>query len=326
MSALEPEGGAQHQLIVEEARRRGISTEHIPDNSGRAATLLKFGSKEELLIQGIPESWMSVHASRQCDDKQLTKQLFHRLKIPTLDSIEFATPEDLQSEGLFDGQKQFVCKPTTGTNGVGIGFDMRSIDDVRMYHKANAHLGPTFMLEEQHPGYDLRIQVIGGQIAAACKRLPAFVTGDGTKSLVQLITERRKVVRSQNPANDIIVDDETASLISKQGLTLNTIIPIGLEVQLKRISNMAQGGHAIDVTDELAPGFSSWIQVIAKALNSSYFALDVMCNDHKILIDGSAKALEINIRAEWMHHTFSEVRTHDLAKTVVDTLFKLELR
>lgn len=84
---------------------------------------------------------------------------------------------------------------------------------------------------------------------------------------------------------------------------------------------MAQGGHAIDVTDELAPEFSDWIKAIAKALNSSYFALDVMCSDHKILLEGSPKALEINIRAEWMHHTFSEVRTHDLAKTVVNALF-----
>ena len=84
---------------------------------------------------------------------------------------------------------------------------------------------------------------------------------------------------------------------------------------------MAQGGHAIDVTDEIAPGFSSWIEAIALELHSSYFALDVMCNDHKSLMEGSAKALEINIRAEWMHHTFSERRTHDLAKKIVSALF-----
>jgi|GEM_PF-1886669 len=321
MSAKKPEGAAQHELIVEEALRRGISAERIADNRGRTATLLKSDNTEELLIQGIPESWMSLHASMQCDDKQLTKTLFHKLEIPTLDSIVFTDPEELISATLFNGQRQFVCKPTIGTNGIGVGFDISSMEDVRAYYAANAHLGPALLLEEQHPGYDLRIQIIGGQIVAACIRLPAHVVGDGIRTLKQLIAERGQVVRSQNPANDLIVDVETALLISKQELTLGTIIPKGVEVQLKRISNMAQGGHAIDVTNELAPGFSDWIKAISKAIQSSYFALDIMCNDHKILIDGSAKALELNIRAEWMHHTFSEVRTHDLARTIVNALF-----
>lgn len=321
MSTTQFEGEGQHRLIVEEARRRGIATESKTESFGRTATLLKSGSKEELLIQGIPESWMSLPASKQCDDKQLTKALFQKLDIPTLDSIVFTDPEELVAAGVFDGQKQFVCKPTIGTNGVGVGFEMRSIDDVKKYYKANAHLGPAFLLEEQHDGYDLRIQVIDSLITAACIRLPAYVTGDGSKSLKQLITERRRVVQLQNPANDLVVDRETALLISSQGLTLNSIIPGDEEVQLKRISNMAQGGHAIDVTDEIAPGFSNWVETISLELDSGYFALDIMCNDHTTLIGDSAKGLEINIRAEWMHHTFSERRTHDLAKTVVDALF-----
>ena len=321
MSTKQLEGGAQHHLIVEEALRRGMSAEHFQDNDGRSATLLKYRNTKELLIQGIPESWMSPHASRLCDDKQLTKALFHKLEIPTLDSIVFTDPEQLASAEVFDGQKQYVCKPTIGTNGVGVGFDNKSIDDVKDYFGVNAHLGPAFLLEEQHPGYDLRIQVMGSQIVASCIRLPAHVVGDGSRTLEQLIAERRKVVLSQNPANDLIVDDETEVLIANQGVTLGAIIPTGLEVRLKRISNMAQGGHAIDVTDEIAPDFSKWIEAIALELHSGYFALDVMCNDHKILTADSAKALEINIRAEWMHHTFSERRTHDLANTVVSTLF-----
>ncbi len=321
MSDKQLEGEAQHHMIVEEARRRGISTKLSSDQYGRTATLLKSGSLEELLIEGIPESWMSLHASRQCDNKQLTKKLFNKLGIPTLDSVEFTQPDLLAKTGLFDGQKLFVCKPTIGTNGIGVCFDIRSIDDVRDYYREHVRLGPSFLLEEQHPGYDLRIQVIEGEIVAACKRLPAFVTGDGIKSLEQLIAERRKVVRVQNPANDLVVDSDTAALISGQGLTLDSIIPESTAVQLKRISNMAQGGRAIDVTDELAPGFSMWIEAITHEIRTGYFALDIMCLDHNTLLAESAKALEINIRAEWMHHTFSEVRTHDLAKTIVDALF-----
>lgn len=306
---------------MEEALGRGISTEIFSDKYSRTATLLKSAGTEELIIQGIPESWMSTRASRLCDDKQLTKELFHKLEIPTLDSIVFASPETLPITGLFDGKKQFVCKPTTGTNGVGIRFDVMSMDDVHSYYNSNHHLGSSFLLEEQHPGYDLRIQVIDGKIVAACKRLPTFVKGDGIKSLKQLIEERRKIVRSQNPANDLLVDEETVLLIFNQGLTLDSIIPEEVTVQLKRISNMAQGGHAIDVTEELAAGFKQWVEVISGELHTGYFALDIMCTDHKTLTAESAKALEINIRAEWMHHTFSEVRTHDLATVVVDVLF-----
>jgi cyanophycin synthetase len=34
-----------------------------------------------------------------------------------------------------------------------------------------------------------------------------------------------------------------------------------------------------------------------------------------------AKVLELNARPEWLHHTFSERRTHDVAALILESLF-----
>lgn len=318
--AIALEGEAQHTLIVNEAIRRGMSTRDVSEEHGKLATVLSIDNKEELILQGIPASWQNERATRICDEKQLTKELFQRLNIPSLVSFVFADPSELKPLDLFDGQKEYVCKPTVGTNGIGVTLNINSSADVYAYFHSNKQLCETFLIEEMHPGYDLRIQVIGGKVVAACKRLPAHVVGNGRRTLQELIDARRQVIKSQNPANKLDIDAQSSQLMDEQGMQLGAVVPDGKTVWLKTISNMGQGGHAIDVTDELDDAFTLWVEQIAADLNTGYFALDVMCLNHQDAQAGHAVALELNCRAEWLHHTFSERRVHDLASVVIDAL------
>ena len=144
--------------------------------------------------------------------------------------------------------------------------------------------------------------------------------GTAKNSLEELIIQRRNVVISQNPANGLVIDAISAQLIREQGVTLTSIIPLGQVIRLKNIANMAQGAHVIDVTDEIDPIIYSWVNALVVELGSGHFALDLMSSDHKKYVEGNTFALEINARAEWMHHTFSERRTHNLASVVLDEL------
>ena len=316
------EGSAQHELIVRDAENRGIEIIDVTDKYGKSATLLKYKNREELLLQGIPNSWMNDRAVQLCDQKHLTKELFCKLDIPTLESTLFSDPYELKTLDLFDGKTEYVCKPIIGTNGQGVVLNIKSLEDVEKYYSENKMYGAKFMLEEMHYGYDLRIQVIGGDIIAACMRIPGRVIGDGVHTLQELIDVRKKEIKLQNPANDLYIDAQSLALIREQGYEMSSVISEDAVVVLKKISNMAQGGHAIDVTGAIDPVFSDWVAKITHELGTGYFALDVMCSAHDSHVSGNAVALELNIRAEWMHHTFSEGRTHNLEKTIVDRLFE----
>ena len=84
---------------------------------------------------------------------------------------------------------------------------------------------------------------------------------------------------------------------------------------------MGQGGVATDVTDQLHPRYHDWVRRIVEFLNVGYFALDIIGESAAADPLNTAKALEINAKPEWMHHTFSEVRTHDIAEILLDVVF-----
>lgn len=316
MSRMQREGTAQHELIIAEAKRRGIECTEVEMTGHVRSTSLTFGEREELIVQGIPQAWINDKATRYCDYKQLTKDLFASLGIPFPQSFRFTHPADIDP-GILNGKRIFICKPEVGTNGKGVAFDIRTTDDLLNYHRT-VPPGTVSLLEEYVQGHDLRIQVIGGRIVAACIRHPAFVRGNGSDTLESLIRVRQEEIFRQNPSNELTIDTHTLQLIVQAGYTLDSIIPDEIDVPLKRIANIGQGGVAEDCTDRISSGLQEWVNALCEGLGTSYFALDIITKDIRDL--KSYVALELNLRAEWMHHTFSEGRTHDLAAVVLDEL------
>ena len=329
MELIKAEGkDRQHQLILGEAIRRGFYTEEVTHELGFPATLLVSPSgRTHLLVQGIPASWTSMQARYLCDLKSLTKSVFEAVRIPSPPSIRFS---DLNRSR--DAITQFlkshapcVCKPVIGDNGVGVEMNISTLAEVEEYLARNSELDDKFLLEKYVKGEDLRIQVIGGRIVAACVREPAYVIGDGNSSLQELVEERRGIIKGQNPNNQLDLDAISMILIEEQGLTLAAIPKQGQKVVLKTVSNIGQGGIPVDVTDRLHPEYSKWVRKVAEFLNTTYFALDIIGNAPEVSPSHGSYAIEINSEPAWLHHTFSEVRTHNLAKVVVDELCNEEV-
>lgn len=319
MITTQLEGGGQHECIVQEALRRGIDVKEANDGNSIRRTLLIQGECQEELVQGIPQSWVNKLATLTCDRKQDTKELFGKLAIQAPRSIRFQRLNELNPD-LFTKKREFICKPEIGTNGKGVSFDMNSWLALKDYlNEPGAPAGP-YLLEEYISGVDLRVQVIGGRMVAACIRHPAFVIGDGKSTLQDLIENRREQIRRQNPANSLTIDAQSAHLIKEAGYTMSSVVETDVRVSLKRVANMGQGAIAEDCTDLVDPRIELWIDQLRTALDMPYFALDILTDD--VTRFESYFALEVNLRAEWMHHTFSEGRQHDLASVVIQELFR----
>ncbi len=314
------EGEAQHRLIEQAAERMGMQITDVSDHIGKRASLLEWDGHVELLVAGIPTSWMSMQTRFMCDLKQFSKEVFQRLSVPSPASIFLTSPDESVVRDFLVPGKKYVCKPESGANGIGVKMNLETVAEVVAYMEENGGEGERFLLEEQVEGNDIRIQVIGGKIVAACIREPAFVVGDGEKSLEQLVEERRMEMRMENPSNRLDLDEVSLRLLREAELTLASVPAPGQKVVLKTVNNIGQGGVATDITEELHPRYHDWIARIGHYISSSYFALDLIGGDPDIDPATSCIALEINAQAEWMHHTFSRVRTHDLAAVIVRQL------
>jgi cyanophycin synthetase len=319
------EGDLQQELVLRAAARRGIRITDLSDLTSCKAAVLESGGRSELLLKGVVASAMNLKTKSYCDYKQLTKILFERLQIPTPKSMLFRGLDEPGLETFIEDGKKYVCKPQVAANGAGVEMGVTSFEQVRDYWRRNRGMADSFLLEEQVDGEDLRIQVIGGRIAASCVREPAYVVGDGRQTLAKLVERRQRIVHQQNPSDRLELDRTSFALIEEQGLTLESVPEAGRRVRLKAVSNIGQGGVAIDVTDEVHPGYAEWVRRIVAFCDASFFALDLICQDHTQAPESGAVALELNALAEWTHHTYSEGGTRDLGEVVIDAAFGQEL-
>ncbi len=94
-------------------------------------------------------------------------------------------------------------------------------------------------------------------------------------------------------------------------------------VRLKNTANLAKGGLAIDVSDSLHPGFHAWASSVSALFATDILSIDAICAAPHEPPEADAVILEINTAPEWVHHTFSEHRTHDIATRILRYWFDL---
>ena len=108
--------------------------------------------------------------------------------------------------------------------------------------------------EEFVVGSDLRIIVIGDEVAAAAVRRPPRITGDGqhtVRELIQRLSRRRAAATGGE--SRIPIDDETRRCLQMQGYGLDSVVDDGVVLEVRKTANLHTGGTIHDVTDKLHP-------------------------------------------------------------------------
>lgn len=313
------------RLLIQTADRMGIEW---TDKSGEwriDAVEFRVGDHVELVLEGRHYSYLSSQSLVLVDDKHVCKTLLAssgcRVPLDIVFDIERGDDPRSVAEAFMEEGKPYVCKPLEGTDGRGVGMGMLDAVDVEMHvDNWNGEYGK-WILEEQIEGKDLRIQIIGGKIVAACERIPAFVVGDGVKTLEELIEAHNEKIAAQNPNNHLEIDAQTRKLMREQEVYLSTVIDEERVIQLKYVSNMGKGGVAVDVTDKLHPSYQILVDKVAEVFKLRTFAFDGISTDASLPPEEALVALELNAKAQWLHHTFSEGKTHDIAAYILMDLF-----
>jgi len=149
---------------------------------------------------------------------------------------------------------RIVIKPARGEQGQGVFVDLCSEDEAITAFDEVRDQADHVIGEEFIHGRDLRIIVIGDEVAAAAVRRPPRITGDGQHSIQELIQRlSRRRAAATGGESRIPIDDETRRCLQAQGHGMNSVLADGVVLEVRKTANLHCGGTIHDVTDDLHP-------------------------------------------------------------------------
>ncbi|MGA1873174.1 MAG: cyanophycin synthetase, partial [Thermoplasmatota archaeon] len=310
------------QSIVDEAKKRGIPVVRLNNES---YVQLGYGIHQRR-VQATMMGNTSAIGVEIADDKERAKELLSTMGIPVPKGYSVWDADEAKRIASRLGYP-VVVKPLAGNHGRGITTDVRTEEELEVAFENARKVNRTVLIENFLVGFDFRILVIDGKFAAAAKREPAYVIGDGRSTIQELIDEiNRDPTRGfghEKNLTRIKMDYMTERLLRMKQLTLDSVLPADSKVYIKSTANLSAGGRAIDVTDEVHPANRAMAERISQIVGLNVIGIDLIAQDLSVPIcEGCGGVIEVNAAPGFrMHLNPSEGKTRNVAAKVVDMLF-----
>ncbi|MGE0133424.1 MAG: cyanophycin synthetase [Blastocatellales bacterium] len=316
--------GPTTKAITEAATRRGIPWRRIGEDS-----LVQLGyGKSRRFIQAAMTEQTSAVAVDIASDKELTKTLLRDAGIEVPHGI-LALSEAEAVEALENIGAPVVVKPYNMSQGKGVSLNLTTPAQVEQAYRIAKQYAPKVVVEQQFIGRDYRVLVINGKVAAASERVPACVTGDGQRTIAELIeATNRHPARGEDherPLTKIKIDQEAMEYLRRRDMSVNQRPMEGEVVYLRECANLSTGGTARDVTDLIHPKIAAMCERAARVIGLDVCGIDLILDDiaeplRPNNVDNGI--VEINAAPGLrMHLAPSEGQSRDVGAAIVDMLY-----
>ena len=313
------------QSVMLAALRRGIPTQPVEVRP----SLIEFGNGAyRRRLSAITTSMTPHNACEIASSKYLTNHVLRMAGVPVpVGETARTVDEAVEVAGRIG--YPVVVKPVYGARARGVFVDLGSEARVREFYPlaAAAAYAEPVLVERSVPGRDYRILVINDQVAAAIERVPAFVAGDGIRTVGQLIdaanADPRRSTSESLPLYPIYIDVKTTDVLAQQGLTVDDVPPGGAKVKLKPTGSVRGGGAAVDCTDRIHPDNARIACLAAKAVGLDIAGIDLIMPDiSRSMLSSGGAVLEVNHGPGFNQHLFpAEGSARDPGAFVIDMLF-----
>ncbi len=314
--------GPTTDSIVSEALSRGIPNIRLNDYS-----YVQLGhGKNQRRIQASMTDNTSAIAMEIADEKERTKDILDEAGIPVPRGEAVRNQEDALEAAKRLGYPVAV-KPNIGNHGRGISSRVGDSEELKVAFKDAKRIDPVVVIENYLAGEDHRLLVIDGKLAAAARRDPPSVTGDGESTIKELIEEEnrdpRRGVGHEKTLTEIEIDDMTKRILEHKDYTLDSVLPRGEELRLKSTANLSSGGTATDVTEAVHPKNKRTAERIADIVGLDVMGIDLIATDLKEPVgENGGGIIEVNAAPGFrMHLDPYEGKERNVAKPVIDMLF-----
>ncbi|MCE3607874.1 cyanophycin synthetase [Massilia sp. P8910] len=315
--------GTSTAAVVDAARARGIPALRLTDEANLFQ--LGWGSRQKRL-QATVTGDTSTIAVGIASNKQLTKSLLEQGGIPVPKGGVVGTADEAVA---LAARLRFpvTVKPLDANQGKGVTTQCTDADAVRTAFEFARQYGRRIIVERFIEGRDYRLLVAGGKLAAASLRRPPSICGDGRSTVQELVDlENRNPARGEGHANILTrlrLDELALALLAGQGFALDSVVPAGVEVQLRGNANLSTGGTAEDVTDLVHPSTREMCIRAAQLIGLDVAGIDVICADiSQCLREQRGALIEVNAAPGIRMHEYpSQGQARGAGDAIVEAMF-----
>jgi cyanophycin synthetase len=315
--------GASTAALVREAETLGIAWTEL-----ETCDLLQFGyGKYQKRVQAALTSHSNILGVELAGDKEKTKTILASMGVPVpLGKVIYAFSE---LEDAIDrlGGYPIVIKPLDGNHGRGITIDIQTWEQAEVAYDRARDVSKGVIVEHFYQGSDHRILVVNHKVVAVAERVPAHVAGNGAATIAELVElenqDSRRGEGHDNILTQIQLDEATDEMLSRQGYTLDTILPLDQICYLRATANLSTGGIAIDRTDETHPETVWLAERVSRIIDLDVAGIDVVTTDiTRPLAEADGVIVEVNAAPGLrMHVAPNQGTARNVAAPILNMLF-----
>ncbi len=320
--SVESELGPSTEAIVNEAKKRGIPVTRIGHES---LVRLGYGKNSRLVESTLTDATACICADIS-SNKQLSKFLLSEQRIPVpYGKVVYSDISALMAAGQIGAP--VVIKPLDSNQGKGVHLNLSTNDQITEAFLCASKYSNGVIVEQFVKGADYRVLVVGSEVRAVAKRVPAHVTGDGKHTIRELIDivneDPLRGEKHEKPLTKIRLDDIAVAILKKAGLTPESVLRQGETARLRENGNISTGGTAVDCTDIIHSDNAELAVQAANALGIDIAGIDIVTEDiSESILDTGGVIVEVNTAPGIRMHLYpSEGTPRNVAKDIIDFLF-----
>lgn len=314
--------GPSASAVAEAAKIRNIPVSRFVDED---LLILGQGKHVKKIWSTVTEN-TSLLATDLVANKYLTTKFLaeHGVNVPCNFIV---TSEEEAIEAWRELGSSAVLKPLTGSHGRGVTVNVNQENGIRQAFQVARAYDHQVLLESYIIGRQYRFCMVDNELVAAAERIPAYVIGDGTHTIAELVEiANAHPLRGEGhgkPLTKISLDAVSLLVLEAQKLAPNIVPEAKRIVKIKETANISTGGTAVDVTAIVHPDNVILAERISKMIGLDIMGIDIIANDiSKPLVGKNGAVIEINaapgIR---MHHYPSAGQARDVGGKIIEYLF-----
>ncbi|MDB5166326.1 MAG: Cyanophycin synthase [Candidatus Saccharibacteria bacterium] len=268
-------------------------------------------------IRNITSVKTSALSTIIADRKDLFFELCEPLDFPLPPTVLLEKSMSLD-EDFLNAHGTVVVKPTNQAHGKGVSVGITSQTHLDTAVQFARSFSSRVMIQKHITGNDYRLLFVDNKLAAAAIRRPAFVIGDGERTIRELIEVENASQNRSKGYQATLTEIDTDAAERFLGKVMSSVPAYGEEVQAVGTANIGRGGVAIDVTDTIDPEIVAIGQGLVDHFGMGLCGVDIIIDE-----EGRPYVIEINTGPSLGLHEFPfEGKARDTPNAYLDWLAK----
>lgn len=266
--------------LWEAAKKRGIEMRGFRLFGRPTNIFFAVSGGRTVVFEGLPRPAGKESGSLVwMDDKGIMKKKFRAAGIPVARGGVCASLG--QAKRLFRKLRHpVITKPNVGSRSRHTTIHIETEAGLEKGFRTAKALSPWVIVEEELSGFVFRVTLIGGKLAGVLRREPPFVSGDGARTVRELVVQANADPKRRDGIFHAIAEDAAAAEeLRRQGLSWESVPARGRFVPLHQKVGRSQGGTNSDVTERVHPENRALFEKIAAVLGDPLVGVDFIIAD-----------------------------------------------